>query len=131
MTVSPEGSEPRNLSKKILIIEDNRDLAETLELMLHLEGCSTKTAHDGLDGWTAISEFKPDIVLCDIGLPRMDGYQIAQETRKRHEFDTIRLIAMSGYGQDEDIRRSMSSGFNAHLTKPVDPEYLLRLLAEN
>lgn len=124
------GADSTICNKKVLIIEDNKDVAETLEMLLHLAGCGTQTAYDGVEGLRAIPLFGPDIVLCDIGLPLMDGYEIAEETRKRRELDGIRLIAMSGYGQKEDVEKALKAGFNAHLTKPVDPERLLRMLSE-
>lgn len=121
-------SESDAINKKVLIIEDNKDAAETLAMLLELFSYETKTAHDGFEGLAAIRAFRPDIVLCDIGLPLMDGYLIAEETRKQRELAGVRLIAMSGYGQKEDVQKALKAGFDAHLTKPVDPEHLLHVM---
>ena len=113
----------------MLIVEDNRDAAEVLRELLELSGYTVEVAHTGLSGVEAAQEFHPDVVLCDLGLPGMDGYQVAAALRQNPATANVRLIALSGYGLEEDLRRSVEAGFNLHLTKPVDFTELERLLA--
>ena len=113
----------------VLIIEDNADAAESLQLLLELFGHQVATARDGLSGVEMARRLRPDVVLCDIGLPRgMDGYAVARELRRDESLQGVRLIALTGYGQSEDQRRARDAGFDLHLTKPVDPTALERLL---
>jgi CheY-like chemotaxis protein len=114
---------------RILVVEDHRDTADSLRLLLELQGHHVTVAYTGPDGVQAARTARPDIVLCDIGLPGMDGYTVAGELRGRPETARARLIAVTGYGQDEDRRRSRQAGFDAHLVKPVAPEVLQALLA--
>jgi signal transduction histidine kinase len=113
---------------RILVVEDNRDAAETLRDLLELSGCSVEVAYSGQTGVAAARRFQPEVVLCDLGLPGMDGYQVAAALRQDPILTNTRLIAISGYGQEEDQRRSREAGFDLHLTKPVDPTELWRLL---
>jgi signal transduction histidine kinase len=113
---------------RILIVDDNRDSAESLATLLQMLGHDVRAAYDGEAGLRLAKQFSPDIVLLDIGLPRLSGLEAAQ--RIRHDLglrDTL-LIAMTGYGQEEDKRRSREAGFNAHLVKPVDFGELQKLL---
>jgi signal transduction histidine kinase len=114
---------------RILVVEDHRDTADSMRLLLELQGHHVTVAYTGPDGVQAARTARPDIVLCDIGLPGMDGYTVAGELRGRPETARARLIAVTGYGQDEDRRRSRQAGFDAHLVKPVAPEVLEALLA--
>jgi two-component system, chemotaxis family, CheB/CheR fusion protein len=91
-------------------------------------GHTVETAHSGKDGIQTARRFCPDVVLCDIGLPGMDGYAVAQAMRQEPEFHDIFMIAITGYGQREDERRSIKAGFDVHLTKPVDLKTLQNLL---
>jgi PAS domain S-box-containing protein len=144
-------------SRRVLVVEDLRDAAEALQDLLELWGYEVRVATTGPAGVEAARSFQPDIVLCDIGLPGMDGYEVARVIRKdeglrkdeggrmKDESDPVhpssfilppfegpqplRLVALTGYGQEEDRRRSLAAGFDLHLTKPVDPEELKRLLA--
>jgi CheY-like chemotaxis protein len=113
----------------ILVIEDNHDAAETLQLLLELSGHTVVVAHSGPEGLKSARAHQPDVILCDIGLPGMNGYEVAQAVRKCDDLKSVFLIAMTGYGQDEDRRRALEAGFDHHLTKPVEPEMLERLLA--
>jgi CheY-like chemotaxis protein len=116
---------------KILIVEDNRDAAESLAMLLELSGHQVEVAYTGDEGMSAARRFLPDVALCDIGLPGgMDGYALARLLRAANETARARLIAISGYGQEEDKRSARQAGFDDHLTKPVDPEVLVRLLEE-
>jgi signal transduction histidine kinase/DNA-binding response OmpR family regulator len=114
---------------RIVVIEDNRDTAESLRILLELSGHQVETAGTGQEGVDLARAFRPTVVLCDIGVPGgMDGYGVAQALRQDAELSGTFLIAMTGYGQDEDRRRSQEAGFDVHLTKPVDPTDLQRLL---
>jgi len=120
-----EGS-PR-LAKRVLIIDDNVDSAEALCMLLELEGHEVKTAHDGQSGLVLIEKTRPHVVLCDIGLPGMTGYQVAQAVRA-HEHVPV-MAAITGYGQASDARRAQSAGFDHHFVKPVDLARVLDLIA--
>lgn len=123
-------NEPSNGARRILVIEDNADAAESMQLLLELAGHRVTWAPDGPSGLAAVERFRPEVVLCDIGLPgEVDGYAVARRLR-REERGPLALIALTGYGQEEDQRRSREAGFDLHLTKPVDPELLKRLLRE-
>lgn len=114
---------------RILVVEDNRDAAESLRMLLSLSGHQVETVHAGAPALTAAARFRPDVVLCDIGLPGgMDGYEVARALRADPELCGAALIALSGYGQEEDQRRARQAGFDRHLTKPVDPALLAGLL---
>jgi DNA-binding response OmpR family regulator/signal transduction histidine kinase len=112
----------------VLIVEDSRDAADSLRILLELLGHVTRVAHDGLEGVEAAKEWLPDIVLCDIGLPGLDGYGVARALRLHPTTARVRLLALTGYGSDEDRLRSRQAGFDVHLTKPADPEELLEQL---
>jgi PAS domain S-box-containing protein len=113
---------------RILIIEDNVDAAETLRDLLQLLGHQAAVTHTGPTGVEMARQLRPDIVLCDLGLPGMDGYAVAAALRRDRAAAAARLIAVSGYGQEEDIRRCVEAGFDAHLTKPVEFGTLQRIL---
>ena len=114
---------------KILVVEDNVDSAEMLAFMLRLGGHDIRIAHNGAEALEAAHAFAPQIVLCDIGLPGMNGYEVAARLRGQTAFNRMPLIALTGYGQDEARRRAREAGFDYHLTKPVEPEALAALLA--
>ena len=105
------------------------DSAESLTILLSLAGHETQTAFDGLEAMEAAATFKPDVILLDIGLPKLNGYEVARKIREQPWGQTMVLVALTGWGQEEDRRRSREAGFNHHLTKPVDPLDLTRLLA--
>jgi PAS domain S-box-containing protein len=117
--------------RRVLVVEDKPDAAESMRLLLETFGHQVALAHTGPAGVALAEEFAPDVVLCDIGLPKgMDGYAVARALRDNARTSTAYLIALTGYGQEEDQRRSREAGFDLHLTKPVDPRALERLLAE-
>jgi signal transduction histidine kinase len=117
-------------SLRILVIEDNRDAAKSLQLLLSIQGHEVAVAFDGLTGLTTAREFCPTVVISDLGLPgEQDGYAVARAMRNDPVLAGVYLIAMSGYGQDEDRRRTHDAGFNCHLVKPVDPASLENALA--
>lgn len=115
---------------RVLIVDDNVDSADCLAIVVRLQGYSCQTAYDGPTALTLALKFKPHIALLDIGLPGMDGYEMARELRKRPETKGAILIAMTGWGQEEDRRKSKEAGFERHLVKPVDPAALAAILAE-
>jgi CheY-like chemotaxis protein len=116
--------------RRILVVEDNRDAADTLREVLELAGHEVAVAYEGPAGVEAARKFHPEVVLCDLGLPGMDGYAVAAELRRDPATAATRLIAVSGYGQDEDRRRSLEAGFDRHLIKPVDLVELQRLIGD-
>ena len=114
--------------RRILVVDDNRDSADSLALLLTLQGSEVRTAYDGLEAVEAAAVFQPDVVLSDIGMPRLNGYETAQRIREQSHGRRVALIAMTGWGQEEDRRRSTQAGFDFHLVKPVDLAALERLL---
>lgn len=126
ITGGPRLAEPSAL--RILVVDDNVDAAESLALLLRLEGHQTSVAYDGLDAVEIALREHPDVVLLDIGLPRLNGYEAAQQIRAGTAPRRIRLVALTGWGQDEDRKRSRESGFDHHLVKPVDAGELIALL---
>jgi signal transduction histidine kinase/ActR/RegA family two-component response regulator len=114
---------------RILVVDDFRDATDSLARMLRVMGHDCETAYDGLEALQVAVAFRPDVVLLDIGLPKLDGYQTAQRIRHEPWGGSIALVALTGWGQDEDKRRAAEAGFDHHLTKPVDPADLQRVLA--
>jgi CheY-like chemotaxis protein len=113
---------------RILVVDDNRDAADSLALMLRLMGHEVETAGDGLEAVQAAAASRPDLLLLDIGLPRMNGYEAARQIRQQPWGARMPLIALTGWGQDTDRQRSREAGFDHHLTKPVDVVALRSLL---
>jgi PAS domain S-box-containing protein len=126
------GPEPSlRVSRRILVIEDHADAAESLKLLLEMSGHEVETAPDGRAGLVTALQFRPDVVLCDIGLPLgMDGYAVARALRAAEDGHRPYLVALTGYGQSEDQRLAHEAGFDRHLTKPVDLLVLERVLGE-
>jgi PAS domain S-box-containing protein len=114
---------------RVLVVEDNHDAAETLAEMIRMLGHDVAVAYDGRTAVTRAGEYHPDLVLCDIGLPGMDGYEVARQLRVLGAAHAVRLIALSGYAQPEDVARAADAGFDAHLAKPCGPEQIERLLS--
>jgi CheY-like chemotaxis protein len=115
---------------RILAVDDNVDSAESLRLLLEITGHEVLTAHDGPAALEAARHFRPQVVLLDIGLPGMNGYEVARRLRTQPGMDKALLVALTGYSQDEDRRRSQEAGFNAHLVKPADLDTLQALFAD-
>jgi PAS domain S-box-containing protein len=130
---APEVAAPAAPAEKarsrILIVEDNVDSAESLAMLLRLEGHDVRAVHDGTAALQELEDFRATFVLLDIGLPNMDGYVVAQAIRERFPDTPMRLYALTGYGREEDKALAASSGFDGHLTKPVDPGHLLEIIA--
>jgi two-component system CheB/CheR fusion protein len=121
---------PQATGTHVLIVEDNHDSRVTLEKLLRLYGCEVSTASDGHGGFDAINRLKPDVALVDIGLPGMDGYEVARKVRSELRESPVRLVAVTGYGRAEDREAVFKAGFDAHLVKPIDPKDLMRTLAK-
>jgi PAS domain S-box-containing protein len=119
---------PRYAHKRLLVIDDNADFALTLGGLLEVAGHEVRTVNDGVEALTLAAVYRPDAVLVDIGLPRMNGYDVARELRSVPEFAATTLIALTGYGQDEDRQRAREAGFDDHLVKPVEARELLRII---
>ena len=114
---------------RILVVDDNRDSAASLAMLLRVMGNDIRIAHDGLEALAQTKEFRPDVVLLDIGLPRINGYEAAQRIRQLPGGNRVVLIATTGWGQESDRRRSKDAGFDHHLVKPIDSGALAQLLA--
>jgi len=121
---------PSDGPRHILVIDDNDDMRQMLRLTLATEGREVREARDGASGLAHAAATKPDVVLVDVGLPDMDGYEVARRLRAHPGGANLRLIALTGYGQEDDRRRAAEAGFDAHLTKPVTPEVLERAITE-
>jgi CheY-like chemotaxis protein len=115
--------------RRILVVDDNSDAAESLAILLRRRGHETAVALDGASALAVAGSFRPEVVLLDIGMPRMDGYEVARKLRLAADPEPPVLVAMTGYGGDDDRRRSAQAGIDHHLTKPVDAERLEQLLA--
>ena len=113
---------------KVLIVDDNRDSAELLAVLLEHDGHETRLAHDGLEALERAGPFAPDIILLDIGLPKLNGYETCRRLRALQAYGSVTIVAISGWGQVEDRRRSDDAGFDAHLVKPVEYQALKALL---
>ena len=126
---SGSGAARESVQRRILIVDDNRDSADSLALLLEITNNQTYLAHDGLEALAAIETHRPDVVLLDIGLPKLDGHEVCRRVREQPWGKDIVIIALTGWGQEDDRRKSQEAGFNGHLVKPVDYEKLLELLA--
>ena len=115
--------------RKILVADDNQDAANSLAMLLRLAGHDVRTVHGGEAALTVASTFEPEIALLDIGMPDLNGYEVAKRLRLTDGGKDLRLIALTGWGQDDDKRRARDAGFDHHLTKPVDPQRLDALLS--
>ena len=115
-------------SRQVLVVDDNVTSAETLALLIGLSGHVTHVAHSGPAALEAIEAHHPDVILLDIGLPGMDGFEVARRLRRVEANRTTLLVAVTGYGQDDDRRRSTEAGFDHHLVKPLDLEKLEMIL---
>jgi CheY-like chemotaxis protein/two-component sensor histidine kinase len=114
--------------RRVLVVDDNRDSAASLAMMLSLVGHDTRTAHDGLAAVELAEAFRPDVVLLDIGLPNLNGYETCRRIRQQAWGKGIFIVAVTGWGQEDDRRRAQEAGFDKHLVKPVDFAILEKLL---
>ncbi len=115
-------------NKRVLIVDDNVDSAVSLSWLLNEEGYSVQIAHDGVGGHKAAHDFRPDIILLDIGLPGMNGYELGQRLRA-DGFSNAYMVAITGYARESDVEKARASGFDCHFAKPVDLDKLIEKLA--
>ena len=127
MTAAAVKTTPKRF--RILVVDDNLDSALSLAMMLSIMGHETRTAHDGESAVATAESFLPEVVLLDIGLPKLNGYAVAQRIREQEWGTSMFLIAVTGWGQEEDRQRSSEVGLNVHMVKPVEPSALEKLLA--
>ena len=121
---------PKPPGLRVLVVDDNRDAVETLAMLLGLWGHDVRLAADGPSAVESAAEHRPDVVLLDISLPGMSGYEVAERLRANPELRETVLVAMTGYGQAEDKKETSEAGFTLHLVKPVEPDVLQKLLAD-
>jgi signal transduction histidine kinase/ActR/RegA family two-component response regulator len=126
---SQERPSPHVTRRRIVVVDDLADAADSLAIMLQMMGHDTRTAYDGVEATQAVAAFKPDLVFLDIGLPKMNGYDAARSIRAQPDGKQVVLVAVTGWGQEQDRRRAADAGFDHHLTKPVDPRSLEALIA--
>jgi CheY-like chemotaxis protein len=117
-------------SRRVLIADDNHDAAASLAMLLELAGHEVRVAHCGRDALVLAPAFRPEVAVLDIGMPDLSGYEVARALRAAPSTGPLLLIALTGWGQSEDRRRAVEAGFDHHLTKPIDPDRLERLIAE-
>ena len=116
--------------RRVLIVDDNRDAAQAIKYLLELCGHEVAVSYDGESGIEHACDFEPNVLLCDIGLPGgADGYDVAEALRKQPVCANTHMIAITGYGREEDVRRALNAGFDLHLTKPVDAMALNELIS--
>jgi CheY-like chemotaxis protein len=114
---------------KVLVVDDDRDAVDMLKMLLELHGGDTHVAYDGAEAVKLAEELRPEIVLLDIGLPKMNGLEACRKIREQAWGRSMIVVALTGLGHDDDYEKSERSGFDMHLVKPVDPELLLTVLA--
>jgi PAS domain S-box-containing protein len=117
------------LSRRVLVVDDNVDAAESIAIILRMSGYAVRTVHDGQSALDVVPAWRPDVIVLDIGLPDIDGYQVAEHLRADPRFVDVPLVAVTGYGQESDRRRARAAGIDCHLTKPVDLEALEDFIA--
>jgi CheY-like chemotaxis protein len=117
---TPRPTQPTVASRRVLVVDDNEDAAESIALLLSMGGHQVRVELNGPAALAAFPEFQPDVVLLDIGLPEIDGYEVARRLRDGQDGRELLLIALTGYGREEDVQRSREAGFDHHMVKPVD-----------
>jgi CheY-like chemotaxis protein len=118
------------ITRRVLVADDNRDAAESMGMLLRLMGNEVRTVHDGVEAVEEAETFQPDVILLDIGMPRLNGYDAARQIRGQDWSAGTMLVALTGWGQEDDKRRATEAGFDRHFTKPVNPADLEKLIAE-
>ncbi|HEX7787306.1 MAG TPA: response regulator [Methylomirabilota bacterium] len=126
----PPSTPPASTPRRVVIVEDSPDSREMLRYLLEQAGHEVHEAADGPGGVEAILSIAPHVALVDLGLPGLDGYEVARRVRADAAGRAVQLVAMTGYGQPEDVRRAEGAGFDAHLVKPVDPAHVTALIRE-
>jgi CheY-like chemotaxis protein len=132
--VQPQSEEERTEVSgrhRVLVVDDNRDAATSLAIMLRLMGNESKMAHDGLEALEVAAAFRPDLILLDIGMPKLNGYDTARQIRLQSWGKHVTLVALTGWGQEEDRRKTREAGFDSHMVKPIQVPDLEKLLASS
>ena len=124
---SQSAGRPAHESRRILVVDDNVDAADSLAMLLEVRGDQVRIAYDGLEALEAEADFRPEVVLLDIGMPKLSGYDVAKRIRQARG-NAVLIVAITGWGQEDDRQRARDAGFNHHFTKPVDFEMLLDLI---
>ena len=125
----PDAAESQSLvSRRVLVVDDNADSADALALLLRLDGHLVETAHDGRRAVELAERFQPDAILLDLGMPGMNGYEVCEEIRSLPWGASVLMVAQTGWGQAQDRARTLEAGFDAHLTKPIDPDAVQEML---
>ena len=117
-------------SRRVLVVDDNEDSAESLTVLLRLKGHIVESRHDGRDAVETAELFRPDVILLDLGMPGLSGYEVCREIRKQPWGSEMLLIAQTGWGQDQDRQRTKEAGFDGHLTKPINLARLEKILSD-
>lgn len=117
-------------AKRVLVVDDNKDAADSLSRVLTAYGHETRSVYTGSSALEVAETFKPDTILLDLGLPTLDGYEVARQIRENSQLSDTQLIAVTGFGQQRDFERSHAVGFDAHFVKPVDPAVIQDLLTK-
>ena len=125
---SKKGDEQSGSGWRVLVVDDNVDSADSIAMLLQVSGHEVRVAYSGQDALDMAAKYQPDIVLLDIGLPVMDGYEVARRLRKHPDLKEVKLIAVTGYGQESDRLQSREAGFDYHLVKPVDAQKLQEVM---
>jgi CheY-like chemotaxis protein len=126
-SASPEAGA---ILRKILVVDDNRDSVESLAMLLKMLGHETYLAYDGLEAVQTAERIRPELILLDIGLPKLNGYEVCRKIREQEWSQATVIVALSGWGQEADRRKSEEAGFNHHMVKPLDYNLLMDVLAE-
>ena len=128
--IDPDQAEGAAIFKlRVLVVDDSEDTAQTMKLFLEFAGHEVRAVYDGPSALVAYRTYHPDVVLLDVGLPGMNGYDVARQLRRELTPKCPMLVAVSGYGQEEDKQRAYDAGFDLHVTKPVDPRKLVSIIA--
>jgi CheY-like chemotaxis protein len=128
--VEPRVTPQQNAPLRVLVADDNQDAAETLCMLIELLGNEVRTVHDGAQAVQAAAEFLPDVVFMDVGMPRMNGNEAARRIRREPWGQKMKLVALTGWSQEEDRQRTRDAGFDTHLVKPAHSEAISALLAD-
>jgi CheY-like chemotaxis protein len=129
-TSSTDAASPAPIGRRILVADDNQDAADSLAMLLEMSGHDVRVVHDGRAALSVAQTFRPDTMLLDIGMPELNGYEVARALRQEPWGSSITLIALTGWGQGSDRQRAIDAGFDRHLTKPIDPDALEAILSQ-
>lgn len=126
-----QGLPTQSAARRVLVIDDDKDVADSLAMLLELLGCDVRTAYNGAAGVNLVTEFRPSVVFLDLGMPDMNGFETARHIRAEAAGQKACLVALTGWGQDADKRRTREAGFDRHLVKPADMDAIEEILASS